>query len=71
MSLLAAHHTTKLDRQYVESIFDSYSVVTTPTAATGTETADDDNVDKTITKGNAILSYEEIFRMWKVDLTLE
>jgi len=24
-----------------------------------------------LTKGNAILAYEEIFKMWKVDLTLE
>ena len=26
---------------------------------------------KLVTKGNAILAYEEIFKMWKVDLDLQ
>lgn len=26
LSLVSAHHTSKLDRSYVESVFDSYSI---------------------------------------------
>lgn len=37
-----------------------------------TDTDDeDDNENRVVTKGNAILAYEEIFAMWKVDLNLE
>ena len=66
MSLIASHHTTHLDRSYVESVFDSYS--STPT---GLSQVDDSDEQKVITKGNAILAYEEIFKMWKVDLNLQ
>lgn len=85
MSLVAAHHTSKLDRTYVESVFDSYSVTpkkepidSNSMVDTSSEnsdqvieqvlTPDDQHV---ITKGNAILAYEEVFQMWKVDLNLE
>ena len=67
MSLIASHHTTHLDRSYVESVFDSYA--STPTAALAQ--VDDADDSKIITKGNAILAYEEIFKMWKVDLDLQ
>ena len=66
MSLIASHHTSHLDRSYVESVFDSYS--TTPTGLSQVGDADD---EKIITKGQAILAYEEIFKMWKVDLNLQ
>jgi hypothetical protein len=39
MSLIASHHTTHLDRSYVESVFDSYS--TSPTGLAQVDDADD------------------------------
>jgi hypothetical protein len=51
-----------LDKDYVQSVFETYSVQ-------GSQ--DDDKPQNLVTKGNAILAYEEIFKMWKVDLDLQ
>lgn len=59
LSLKQQQHQTSLDKNYVDSVFDSYSV----------KTGDDSN--SAVTKGNAILAYDEIFKMWKVDLNLK
>ena len=39
MSLIASHHTTHLDRSYVESVFDSYS--SSPPGLSQVDDADD------------------------------
>jgi hypothetical protein len=63
LKLLAAEHSSALDRQFVESVFDSYSVK-------GDQAKDKDLNDnepyKMLTKGNGILAYEEVFGTWKV-----
>ena len=62
LSLKSEQHQTQLDKDYVQSVFETYSVE-------GNSLAQKDQ--KLVTKGNAILAYEEIFKMWKVDLDLQ
>jgi len=66
------HHTTELDRNYVESVYDSYStkVKKDKDDEDNDEAKAEDEKSRIITKGNAILAYEEVFKMWKVDLSL-
>jgi len=66
------HHTTELDRNYVESVYDSYStkVKKDKDDEDNDEPKAEDEKSRIITKGNAILAYEEVFKMWKVDLSL-
>jgi hypothetical protein len=59
MSQKASQHTSSLDRTYVESVFDSYSVK-----------REGNDEQALITKANAILALEEIFKMWKIDLSV-
>ena len=61
LSLKSEQHQTQLDKDYVQSVFDTYSVQ-------GSLVETD---QKKVTKGNAILAYEEIFKMWKVDIDLQ
>lgn len=61
LGLKSEQHKSQLDRDYVQSVFESNSVATT---VNGVE------IQK-VTKGNAILAYEEIFRMWACDLDLQ
>ena len=70
MTLKASQHTSSLDRNYVESVFEGNSIKSKDTAVADKAAAPEDEVT-IITKGNAILSYEEIFKMWKVDLNVE
>ena len=58
-----------LDRQYVESVFETYAVQTSG----GNAEKVDDQASKNmiITQKNAWMAYEEIFKMWKIDLTEE
>ena len=67
MTLKSKQHETKLDRSYVESVFESFSVKSQQSQATDGTSNDELRI---VTKGNAVLAYEEIFNMWKVDLTL-
>jgi hypothetical protein len=61
LSLKSEQHQTQLDKDYVQSVFETYSVQN-PSLA--------EQEKKIVTKGNAILAYEEIFKMWKVELDL-
>jgi len=74
LALKEAHHKTTLDRQYAESVFESYSIK----AQTSELSVDDKDAttpksaeDRIVTKGNAILASDEIFKMWKVDLNAD
>lgn len=70
LTLKASQHTSSLDRNYVESVFDSYSIKSKDSAVADKAGAPGDEVTL-VTKGNAILAYEEIFKMWKVDINVE
>ena len=60
MTLKSNHHNGKTDRKYVEEVYDDYAV----------KTEERDSTSKSIiTKQNAILAYDEIFKMWRIDLT--
>jgi len=54
----------------VESVFESYSI-----KAQASNALAESNVEapenRVVTKGNAILAYEDILKMWKIDLTLQ
>lgn len=70
LSLKSAQHSTQLDRNYVESVFESYSIKSQANAlAESTSSAEAPEI-RVVTKGNAILAYEDIMKMWKIDLTL-
>ena len=58
-----------MDRQYVESVFETYSVQTT--AGNAEKVDDHSNKNMIVTNKNAWMAYEEIFKMWKIDLTEE
>ena len=62
LTLKSNHHNGATDRKYVEEVFDDYAVNTTSSEGI---------TKQIITKQNAILAYEEIFKMWKIDLTEE
>lgn len=64
LTLKSNHHNSNLDRQYVESVFESYSVKTDPV-----ESHQNLDQNQIVTRQNAWLGYEEIFKMWKIDLT--
>jgi hypothetical protein len=66
LGLKSEQHKSQLDKDYVQSVFESNSVSTVLTSGlmNGVE------IQK-VTKGNAILAYEEIFRMWACDLDLQ
>lgn len=58
-----------LDRQYVESVFETYAVQASGGNAEKVDEASNKNM--IITQKNAWMAYEEIFKMWKIDLTEE
>ena len=60
LTLKSNHHNSKLDREYVESVYEDYAVKTDSKDAAKSEI---------VTKQNAWLAYEEVFKMWKIDLT--
>lgn len=65
LQLILLKHQSQQDRQYVESVFEQQST-------TAQDEDEPEGVNKKIvTKGNAILAYEDIFKMWSVDLSLE
>ena len=70
LTLKASQHTSSLDRNYVESVFEENSVKSKGDTSVTEKAAQPDEC-QLITKGNAILAYEEIFKMWKVELNVE
>ena len=55
----------------MESVFESYSVkAQASNALVEGSNAEAPDV-RVVTKGNAILAYEDILKMWKIDLTLQ
>ena len=71
MTLKMGQHLGKLDRQYVEQVFESYSFKSKESAVeTKVSNTNNDRVDL-VTKGNAVLAYEEIFKLWKIALNVQ
>lgn len=71
LTLKNGQHLSRLDRNYVESVFESFSVKSkdaSPETKDGTVQVDELDL---ITKGNAILAYEQVFKMWKVELNVQ
>ena len=61
LTLKQKGHSSSLDREYVESVFEGYSVKAEDSGLS------EDN--KIITSANAVLAYKEIFKTWKITLT--
>ena len=53
----------------MESVFESYSIKSKD--ATVLDKSSPSDEISLITKGNAALAYEEIFKLWKVELNVE
>lgn len=70
LTLKMGQHLSRLDRNYVESVFDSFSFKSKEAAPESKVQNEVEEVDL-ITKGNAILAYEEIFKMWKIVLNVQ
>ena len=63
LSLKSSQHVSQLDRNYVDSVFESYS---TKKKDLSTPNPDDDI--STLTKEAALKAIGEVFTMWKCDL---
>ena len=64
LSVKSQQHKSQLDRSYIESVFESYSSeakTPNPNIPPGEDT-------RVLTRTNAALAYDEIFRLWKVEL---
>ena len=53
----------------MESVFETYAVQAT--AGNAERVDDKDTKNMILTQKNAWMAYEEIFKMWKIDLTEE
>lgn len=54
----------------MESVFESFSVKSKDASPVTKEKNQDTEVE-VITKGNSILAYEEVLKMWKVEMNVE
>jgi hypothetical protein len=56
----------------VESVFESYSIKAQASSSLAESGSNAEAPEiRVVTKGNAILAYEDVMKMWKIDLTLQ
>ena len=73
LSIKKKDHASKIDRSFIESVFESYSAKVTkdPDDNNSTIKGDESDTQRLITRPNSILAYKEIFKMWGIDLSSE
>lgn len=73
LSIKKKDHSSKIDRSFIESVFESYSAKVTkdPDDLNSTIKSTEQDTQRLVTRPNTILAYKDIFKMWDIKLSPE
>ena len=73
LSIKKMDHLSKIDRSFIESVFESYSqkVQKDPDDMNSKISGAESDTQRLVTRPNSILAYKDIFKMWEINLTPE